>query len=152
MRVLGNSQQAKGEFANQTCFVDAASPSDVQCGHQPTHHTLGWVLMSDGGAEKLVASRRQPRGCPPGAVARAHRAGQARRKTLAVAYHEAAMWQRTTLTTVPSCWAGRSQPQPTDRKPKASMARTLYLIAYDVCHPKRLAKVGRYFHTFCASP
>ena len=28
------------------------------------------------------------------------------------------------------------------------MARTLYLIAYDVCHSKRLAKVGRYFHSY----
>lgn len=28
------------------------------------------------------------------------------------------------------------------------MARTLYLIAYDVRDPKRLAKVGRYFHSY----
>ncbi|HQQ68701.1 MAG TPA: CRISPR-associated endonuclease Cas2 [Alicycliphilus sp.] len=28
------------------------------------------------------------------------------------------------------------------------MPRTLYLVAYDVCNPKRLAKVGRYFHSY----
>lgn len=27
-------------------------------------------------------------------------------------------------------------------------ARTLYLVAYDVRNPKRLAKVGRYFHSY----
>ncbi len=28
------------------------------------------------------------------------------------------------------------------------MPRTLYLVAYDVCEPKRLARVGRYFHSY----
>ena len=28
------------------------------------------------------------------------------------------------------------------------MPRTLYLVAYDVCDPKRLARVGRYFHSY----
>ena len=28
------------------------------------------------------------------------------------------------------------------------MARTLYLVAYDVCHPRRLARVTRYFHSY----
>ena len=28
------------------------------------------------------------------------------------------------------------------------MARTLYLVAYDVCLPRRLAKVTRYFHSY----
>ena len=28
------------------------------------------------------------------------------------------------------------------------MPRTLYLVAYDVCNPKRLARVGRYFHSY----
>ena len=28
------------------------------------------------------------------------------------------------------------------------MSRTLYLVAYDVCEPHRLARVGRYFHSF----
>ena len=28
------------------------------------------------------------------------------------------------------------------------MPRTLYLVAYDVCEPHRLARVGRYFHSF----
>lgn len=28
------------------------------------------------------------------------------------------------------------------------MARTLYLVAYDVCDPRRLARVGRYFKSY----
>lgn len=28
------------------------------------------------------------------------------------------------------------------------MPRTLYLVAYDVCEPRRLARVGRYFHSY----
>lgn len=28
------------------------------------------------------------------------------------------------------------------------MPRTLYLVAYDVCEPRRLARVGRYFHGY----
>ena len=28
------------------------------------------------------------------------------------------------------------------------MARTLYLVAYDVCQPRRLGKVTRYFHSY----
>lgn len=112
LRVLGNSQQAKGEFANQTCFVDAANLDDVQCGHLATHHTLGWVLMSDGGAEKLVAHD---------ASRVAARLGQWLERTaqlklspqdLAVAYHDAAMWQRTTLDDRAIVLAGRNPPDP----------------------------------------
>lgn len=112
LRVLGSNEQAKGEFANQTCFVDAASLDDVQCGHLATHHTLGWVLMSDGGAEKLVAHD---------ASRVAARLGQWLERTaqlklspqdLAVAYHDAAMWQRTTLDDRAIVLAGRNQPDP----------------------------------------
>lgn len=28
------------------------------------------------------------------------------------------------------------------------MPRTLYLVAYDICHPRRLARVTRYFHSY----
>lgn len=28
------------------------------------------------------------------------------------------------------------------------MPRTLYLVAYDVCDSRRLARVGRYFHSY----
>lgn len=112
LRVLGSIEQAKGEFANQTCFVDAASLDDVQCGHLASHRTLGWALMSDGGAEKLVAHD---------ASRVAARLGQwlertAQRKLspqdLAVAYHDAAMWQRTTLDDRAIVLAGRSLPEP----------------------------------------
>lgn len=110
LRVLGSIEQAKGEFANQTCFVDAASLDDVQCGHLASHRTLGWALMSDGGAEKLVAHD---------ASRVAARLGQWLERTaqcklspqdLAVAYHDAAMWQRTTLDDRAIVLAGRNSP------------------------------------------
>lgn len=28
------------------------------------------------------------------------------------------------------------------------MPRTLYLVAYDICDPRRLARVSRYFHSY----
>ena len=28
------------------------------------------------------------------------------------------------------------------------MSRTLYLVAYDICDPRRLARVGRYFQSY----
>lgn len=28
------------------------------------------------------------------------------------------------------------------------MSRTLYLVAYDICQPRRLARVTRYFHSY----
>ncbi len=28
------------------------------------------------------------------------------------------------------------------------MPRTLYLVAYDICEPKRLSRVGRYFNSY----
>lgn len=57
-------EQGKGEFANQTQFLDALTPDDVQIGCLPTEPVSGLALMSDGAAEKLVAndgSRVAPR-------------------------------------------------------------------------------------------
>ena len=57
-------EQGKGEFANQTQFLDALTPDDVQIGCLPTELVSGLALMSDGAAEKLVAndgSRVAPR-------------------------------------------------------------------------------------------
>ena len=111
MRVLGNSQQAKGEFANQTCFVDAATTADIQHGLLPTQSIFGWALMSDGGAEKLVSyDGRQVAG----------RLGQWFAETaaqtmhadkLALAYHEPHMWERTTLDDRAIVLAARQPPQ-----------------------------------------
>lgn len=111
LHVLGNSRHAKGEFANQTCFVDTVQLSDVQCGHVPTHSTHGWALMSDGGAEKLVAHNGGQ------VAARLHQwlsstaAQKLPPEQLALAYHERAMWERTTLDDRAIVLAARSVSQ-----------------------------------------
>ncbi|MCG6658260.1 hypothetical protein HOP52_10890 [Halomonas campisalis] len=47
----------KGEFANQTLFIDEGlSPEQVQSGSQALDRVTGAAVMSDGAAEKLVAS------------------------------------------------------------------------------------------------
>lgn len=49
----------KGEFANQTVFVDdKLKMDDVQWGILKTEETMGLALMSDGSAEKLVSLKR----------------------------------------------------------------------------------------------
>lgn len=52
-RTLG--QMGKGEFANETTFLDSATPGDVQFGLEPLAHISGFAAMSDGAAEKLVS-------------------------------------------------------------------------------------------------
>ncbi len=49
-------EQGKGEFANQTQFLDGVSPEEVQIGCLPTESVSGLALMSDGAAERLVAN------------------------------------------------------------------------------------------------
>lgn len=94
---LGNQASAKGEFANQTCFVDTASASDVQSGVLSVGEVFGIALMSDGGAEKLVSH--------DGSKV-ANRLGEwlddvAEQRfaidRIALAFHEPAMWERTSL-------------------------------------------------------
>lgn len=52
-------QHAKGEFANQTQFIDDTLQfSDVQWGILDREKTHGLVLMSDGASEKLVSHDR----------------------------------------------------------------------------------------------
>lgn len=47
----------KGEFANQTTFIDEhLQPSDVQIGIYPSHHLSGFAAMSDGAADRLVTN------------------------------------------------------------------------------------------------
>lgn len=52
-RTLG--QMGKGEFANETTFLDSATPEDVQFGLEPLACISGFAAMSDGAAEKLVS-------------------------------------------------------------------------------------------------
>ena len=97
LQVLNKTGKAKGEFANQTCFVDIASMADVQFGLLPTADIHGVSLMSDGGAEKLVAhdgSRVASR--------MDSWFDEVSRQSLSpdritLAYHEPAMWERTSL-------------------------------------------------------
>lgn len=49
-------EAGKGEFANQTVFLDAATPDDVQLGCLPVTAITGMAAMSDGAAERLVSS------------------------------------------------------------------------------------------------
>lgn len=97
LRVLGNPASSKGEFANQTCFVDTADIGMVQHGILPTPEIVGLALMSDGGAEKLVAhDGRQvaTRLCEWfDAVAK----DSFPPDRIALAFHEPAMWERTSL-------------------------------------------------------
>mgnify|MGYP003599965795 FL=1 len=52
-------QHNKGEFANQTQFIDdQLRLTDVHWGLLDTQSTTGIVLMSDGAAEKLVSTQR----------------------------------------------------------------------------------------------
>jgi hypothetical protein len=53
-RTLGS--MGKGEYANETVFLDAVRPEDVQWGLIPAAKLGGVALMSDGAAERLVAN------------------------------------------------------------------------------------------------
>lgn len=96
-RVLGDSSKSKGEFANQTCFVDTASLEDLQFGVLPTADLLGLALMSDGGAERLVANDGSQVAARVNNWLEALRQKSFSPEQLAVAFHEPEMWQRTSL-------------------------------------------------------
>ena len=112
LQKLGNSQIAKGEFANQTCFVDTAQMEDVQFGVLPTAEIFGLALMSDGGAERIVSYDGQ-------------RVADRLRKwfdqltqkeltpdQLALAFFQPDMWERTTKDDRSIVLAARPTPTP----------------------------------------
>lgn len=94
---LGNASKAKGEFANQTCFVDAASISEVQFGLLPTAKVSGIALMSDGGAERLVASNGSRVAARIGEWFDAVASERLTPDKIVLAFHDPAMWERTSL-------------------------------------------------------
>lgn len=97
LKMLGSVAAAKGEFANQTCFVDMAQENDVQYGLLPVKDISGIALMSDGGAEKLVShdgSKVAPR---LGEWLKSVADERFCAADIAVAFHEPAMNERTTL-------------------------------------------------------
>lgn len=97
LQVLGSTGKAKGEFANQTCFVDTASMDDVQFGLLPTADIQGLALMSDGGAERLVAHDGSRVASRMGSWFDELAQQSLSPDRIALAYHEPAMWERTTL-------------------------------------------------------
>lgn len=108
-RVLGDITKSKGEFANQTCFVDTASPADPQFGVLPTADLLGLALMSDGGAERLVAYDGSQVGTRVDGWLEELRQKSFAPEKIAVAFHEPEMWQRTSLDDRSVVLAARSQ-------------------------------------------
>ena len=111
LRTLSQPSQSKGEFANQTCFVDAATTADIQHGLLPTQSILGWALMSDGGAEKLVSYDGKQVAGRLGQWFAETAAQTMQADKLALAYHEPHMWERTTLDDRAIVLAARQQPQ-----------------------------------------
>lgn len=97
LRVLGNPASAKGEFANQTCFVDIADIGAVQYGLLPTPEIIGLALMSDGGAEKLVAHDGSRIAARLGEWFNAVADDRFPPDRIALAFHEPEMWERTNL-------------------------------------------------------
>lgn len=97
LRALGDAGTNKGEFANQTCFVDTATAQDLQFGLVPTEQILGVALMSDGGAEKLVAHDGSQVAARLGKWLSILADGLMSPDKLAVAFHEPPMWERTNL-------------------------------------------------------
>lgn len=111
LKALGEATKTKGEFANQTVFVDAASSKDVQFGLLPTADISGLALMSDGGAERLVAhdgSRVATRVSEWFDDVVEQRLSPER---IALAFHEPAMWERTSLDDRSIVLAARSAPR-----------------------------------------
>lgn len=96
-RVLGDPTKRKGEFANQTCFVDTVSSKDLQFGVLPTAELLGVALMSDGGAERLVALDGSQVAARVDKWFEELREKSFSPEKIAVAFHEPEMWQRTSL-------------------------------------------------------
>ncbi len=88
---------AKGEFANQTVFVDTATPQDVRCGLLSTTDIDGIALMSDGGAERLVAHKGSQVAGRLGDWFDELAVKHLTIDQLVVAYYEPRMWERTSL-------------------------------------------------------
>lgn len=97
LRALGTPASTKGEFANQTCFVDIADIGMVQYGVLPTPELVGLALMSDGGAEKLVAHDGSQVAAHMGEWFDAVAADHFPPDRIALAFHQPVMWERTNL-------------------------------------------------------
>lgn len=110
LRALGSPASNKGEFANQTCFVDMADIGMVQHGILPTPEIIGLALMSDGGAEKLVAHDGRRVATRLGEWFDAVAKDSFPPDRIALAFHEPAMWERTNLDDRSVVFAARLAP------------------------------------------
>lgn len=97
MLALGNQASAKGEFANQTCFVDTVNAKDIQFGVLTAPYVSGIALMSDGGAEKLVSHNGARVANRLSEWLDAVAEQRFTTDKIALAFHEQAMWERTSL-------------------------------------------------------
>ena len=97
LRALGTPARSKGEFANQTCFIDIADIGMVQYGVLHTPSLIGLVLMSHGGAEKLVANDGSQVAARLGEWFDAVADDRFPPDRIALAFHDPAMWERTNL-------------------------------------------------------
>jgi len=97
LQVLGDPSKRKGEYSNQTIFVDKATIAQVEYGLLPTAELSGIALMSDGGAEKLVASDGSRVAGRVGAWFEAVASKRLTPDKIVLAFHDPAMWERTNL-------------------------------------------------------
>lgn len=93
LHTLGHS--GKGEFANQTQFLDSVAPEDVQIGHLPADKVTGVALMSDGAAERLVSNDGHRVAGRVTTLLEQLRADKLRRATLTQMFYEEGFCQGT---------------------------------------------------------
>lgn len=87
----------KGEYANQTCFVNAQlQPQDVQFGIFDSARLSGVAAMSDGAAERLVDLQNGAVAARLGEFMAQARAGRLGTLQLHQFFADAQVWQRTT--------------------------------------------------------
>ncbi|MBE0508233.1 MAG: protein phosphatase 2C domain-containing protein [Marinospirillum sp.] len=95
LRTLG--EVGKGEFANQTTFIDDhLQPSDVQVGVHPTDNLTGFAAMSDGAADRLVANDGSQVSSQVSGWLNDLRQGKLKRRTLTRLFYSDAFTRGTT--------------------------------------------------------
>jgi hypothetical protein len=97
LQALGDPGRRKGEYSNQTIFVDKATIDQVEYGLLPTAELSGIALMSDGGAEKLVANDGSRVAGRVGVWFEAAASNRLTPDKIVLAFHDPAMWERTNL-------------------------------------------------------
>ncbi len=94
LSTLGHA--GKGEYANETQFLDSVQPADVQVGFLPAHDITGLALMSDGAAERLVSNDGQVVAGRLAVLLQALREDKLRRSVLTRMFYEDGFCERST--------------------------------------------------------